>query len=419
MIACDDQPISMVEREGFKLLMAEALPRYKIPGRTYFTEKEIPNMYAEIQHKLQNMITELLESNGYISFTTDIWSRDNGEGSMISFTAHFQLPSKTDAINKPRTLNVRSFEGSHTGDAISEALLGFLNEWNTATHQVHGVVTDNGANVKAGLRKAKLPGVPCAIHTLQLVVEEGLKAQDDIMDTVAKMRRVSGHFRHSSLANDHLEEMQKTYHCSIHKMVQDVATRWDSMYNMISRMIEQKKALVGYDSEYGLPVHLLNSEWIIAENLLRMLEPFQRTTKEFSHNGSSVSQVIPFIEILKLEIENQESGSVVQAAKEIMAKKLASRFQPAYSNQTYIVATLLDTRFKAEFLDALAVELATDEIMSLTMSEKKPNVTEAVSIADENSSDKSCDQPQEKRQRFSMWGSLHKVQQSKKAEKER
>ena len=95
---------------------------------------------------------------------------------------------------------------------------------------------------------------------------------------------------------------------------------------MISRMIEQKKALVGYDSEYGLPVHLLNSEWIIAENLLRMLELFQRTTKEFSHNSSSVSQVIPFIEILKLELENQESGSVVQAAKEITAKNWQAGF---------------------------------------------------------------------------------------------
>lgn len=49
--------------------------------------------------------------------------------------------------------------------AISEALLSLLSKWDINSDQVHAVVTDNGANVKAGLRKAQLPGVPCTIHT--------------------------------------------------------------------------------------------------------------------------------------------------------------------------------------------------------------------------------------------------------------
>lgn len=107
MIAHDDQPISVVDNDQFRELMAEALPRYKLPGRTFFTEKEIPNIYAELKHKLQKVITEALVSNGFISFTTDIWSRDNSMGSMISFTAHFH--SKTHFDSKPRILNASSF----------------------------------------------------------------------------------------------------------------------------------------------------------------------------------------------------------------------------------------------------------------------------------------------------------------------
>lgn len=38
MIALDNEPLSLVERVGFQRLMANALPHYKVPGRTYMTE---------------------------------------------------------------------------------------------------------------------------------------------------------------------------------------------------------------------------------------------------------------------------------------------------------------------------------------------------------------------------------------------
>lgn len=95
--------------------------------------------------------------------------------------------------------------GSHTAAAISEKMIAILEEWEIPADRVHAVVSDNGANVKAGLRAAALPGVPCTIHTLQLVVEKGLKSQRVIIDVIARMRRIVGHFKHSALANDRLK----------------------------------------------------------------------------------------------------------------------------------------------------------------------------------------------------------------------
>lgn len=73
-------------------------------------------------------------------------------------------------------------------------------------------------------------------------------------------QKIAGHFRHSSLANERLHQMQDTYKCAVNKMVQDVATRWDSTNNMVNKAVEQKKALVGYDSEFGLPERLSSNE---------------------------------------------------------------------------------------------------------------------------------------------------------------
>jgi hypothetical protein len=49
----------------------------------------------------------------FISFTTDIWSRSAGAGSMMSLTAHYHYNSSGDGakIWKPRVLAVTPFEG--------------------------------------------------------------------------------------------------------------------------------------------------------------------------------------------------------------------------------------------------------------------------------------------------------------------
>jgi hypothetical protein len=94
--------------------------------------------------------------------------------------------------------------GTHTGQAISELLQKVLHEWNIPSNRIHAVVSDNGANVKCGLRIAELPGIPCTIHTLQLVVHSGLTAQRSLKDAVTRARRMVGHFRHSSTANERL-----------------------------------------------------------------------------------------------------------------------------------------------------------------------------------------------------------------------
>lgn len=98
------------------------------------------------------------------------------------------------------------FTGSHTGQAISYLLHKILKEWDIPTERVHAVVSDNGANVKAGLRLARLPSVSCSIHTIiQLVVEKGLKSQRVVIYLVSRRGRIAGHFSQSNTANEKLQ----------------------------------------------------------------------------------------------------------------------------------------------------------------------------------------------------------------------
>jgi len=55
--------------------------KYKIPGRKYFTNTVIPNMYTKVYKQLLKDI----ELTTYISISTDIWTTNNNNKSFISF----------------------------------------------------------------------------------------------------------------------------------------------------------------------------------------------------------------------------------------------------------------------------------------------------------------------------------------------
>ena len=97
----------------------------------------------------------------------------------------------------------------------------------------------------------------------------------------------------------------------------------------------------------------------------------QCITKEFSTKGAMVSQVIPFLEILKMELDSSQSSDSeitdqfrgILTTKKKMLTSLDSRFAHVYSNDTYLLATLLDPRFKVKFFDTETTQSAIDQLI--------------------------------------------------------
>ena len=156
MMALDSQPFSIVEDAGFLRLLANVCPKYVMPSRKYFSEKIIPDIFSTIRTKLH----EEIHSQGDkfpISFTTDIWTREAGGDSLISWTAHYINPKSF--TREERILQVYPFPGSHTAEAISEMITKMLDLWAIEETRVHVVVRDNTANMVAGIQKAELSAI--------------------------------------------------------------------------------------------------------------------------------------------------------------------------------------------------------------------------------------------------------------------
>ena len=322
MIALDLQPMSIVDDIGFRQFVHCLQPKYKLPGRNHVSDKLIPAIYSGIKEGVQKKLTNVED----ISVTTDMWSSPGGSHSLMSLTGHWV---DEEHINKRAVLNAAKFEGRHTGENIMTEMDRMFNEWDIET-KVHTVLRDNGANVVAGLNQMdSVDHQSCFIHTLQLVIGDGLKAQRTVNDTIAVGRKIAGHFRHSSLAYERLEKLQEKHKLPKHTIIQDVSTRWNSTFYMLQRINEQKDALVEFASLYDLPGNMTANQWSLSKTIVTALTPFEQLTRSSSADTATVASVIPNVAMLRGILKDQEKHKGIQTTTETMLESLNNRFKDA------------------------------------------------------------------------------------------
>ena len=122
-------------------------------------------LYSTIKAQLMKDIHPDGDTSSFpLCFTTDIWTRDVGGDSFISWTAHYIDP--ISFTREECVLHVYPFAESHTATAISEMIAKVLGSWKVPKTCVHTVVRGNAANMVAGIEQCGLPSIGCAIHTL-------------------------------------------------------------------------------------------------------------------------------------------------------------------------------------------------------------------------------------------------------------
>lgn len=229
----DLQPTS-VEQEGFKSLMKTLDPRYRIPSRKCFMGQKIPSLYEECRSKVK----KCLDAANSAVLTTDMWTSRATEA-YLTVTCHV---IDDNWQMQAYVLETSSFSGKHTADNICSDLRRITDEWGI-TAKIQAVVTDNGANMVAPVRKAGWTHYPCFAHTINLVVKDSIKALPELLDIQHRCSAIVAFFHHSTNATVKLKEIQKQLKFPEHKLIQSVETRWNSVFYMFERLREQKEAV--------------------------------------------------------------------------------------------------------------------------------------------------------------------------------
>nr|XP_055036967.1 zinc finger BED domain-containing protein 4-like [Misgurnus anguillicaudatus] len=213
------------------------------------------------------------------------------------------------------------------------------------------MVTDNASNMILSAQLLNLRHVPCFAHNLNLIVKKALDQTPLINDIRQKARKIVGLFRSSCKAKDKLVEMQTLMGRPSLKLLQEVDTRWNSTFDMLQRLYEQREpvgaALSGLNSDTA---PLSSLEYEIIQESLTILQPFKLATTELSEEQRvSASKLIPLYRMLQLKMSEKKGSanheSTIQLGSHLQ-EGLHSRCGGYESFRALALATLLDPRFK-------------------------------------------------------------------------
>lgn len=216
----DYRSFAVIEGEGFKRLIKELVPSYKIPSITTL-KKTLDKKYEVTKNILQSCLLE----TQHICITLDVWTETMHEKSFLGVTVHYLK----DISLKSHSLAVEELKERHTVQYIGEVLEKILFDWKIDKKNIVSVVTDNGANVVAAVNRTfgGSKHTPCFAHTINLVATHTV-GQDAIKPIIQKVREIVKWVKNSVTISDLLRKKQSEagiQEGNMKKLILDVATR--------------------------------------------------------------------------------------------------------------------------------------------------------------------------------------------------
>ena len=389
LIADSMLPLQFVESSGFKQFMHVVEPKYNIPSRRTITRK-LSDRLQECKDDIKSALDVLANSElrtGTIHATVDLWSSRALEA-IIGVRIHF---FDEQFSLRMKTIAYRHFGERHTGENIAHEFESIIDEYGIPISEMGYQVTDNASNMlKAFQLFAEhaaefenssseandededdfleiLDGdenqpenssttlvmglgsrhLPCCAHTLQLVVKDALKSDEVARNIIQEANSVVTFFRRSLFWNEELKKSSGGL-----TLLAAVPTRWNSSYTMLKRLAQDdvwkavtdtlSRARAARPSITKVP-RLVTSKSQVTE-LISLLEPFDEATLALQGDGVTASLVVPAM--LGLDAELASCKTQLIQLRQSLRLCLKERFQKLILSPEYVVATLLDSRYK-------------------------------------------------------------------------
>jgi len=355
VIAENMLPISIVESQSLRDLLALLDPGYKVPCRQTMTSR-LESMHRTLSSKLQDTLT----ATDAVAVTTDIWTSMANEA-YISFTTSYVDLSWQ--LNSP-VLSTVPIPERHTQAVIAEHLSDLASKW-SITDKVVACVHDGAANIRECGGRNNWMDVNCAAHKLHLCVSASMGtdkvSNHPISKCVSAASRLVGHFAHSPMATTELMKRQSAMSPDKpqRKLIQQCKTRWNSVYDMFNRLVDLRWPVCAVLSDRTVvkltdakTLELRDEQWQLMSDLLPVLKPLQIATSVMSAEHKPTSSVLyPMMMGLVGDhlVASDDDSQAVATFKRSAATEIKQRFginDTQTVKNPLVIASVLDPNYK-------------------------------------------------------------------------
>jgi len=193
--------------------------------------------------------------------------------------------------------------------------------------------------------------LPCFAHSMNLVVQESIELPP-IKQILSNCKQIVTFVKSSNNAFEIFKKEQNTN--TPYKLVQEVTTRWNSVFYMVSRILKTHEALNRTLLKIKkAPPPLTADEIMVLKEIEKILISFEQATQQISGSKYvTISLIIPItfgifnnlVSDIKPNITTEEGILFCNSLIESMQVRLFS-----YERRTVAqMGTLLDPRFKQE-----------------------------------------------------------------------
>nr|XP_027096077.1 zinc finger BED domain-containing protein RICESLEEPER 1-like [Coffea arabica] len=323
-----EHPFSIVEEDGFNLMMKKEMPEWQKISRTT-NKKDCLSVYEREKQKLKHLLSKVKK----ISLTTDLWKSKNQKIEYMVITGHW---IDCQWRLQKQVLNFVHVPSPRPGIAIADAIYKCMLDWGIES-KIYTVSVDNASNNDTALRclkdtfsrnkcllaKGKLFHVRCCAHILNLMVQDGLSEIQGIIHDI-QLR---------------LPERVLIYDCK---------TRWNSTYEILACAFKFNEVFPRFkDRESSYTFCPSTEDWEKVKKVCSILGVFWNATHIISGSDYPTANLylneVCRIKTL-LDSRANDEDSFIQA----MVWKMKMKFDKYWGecNLMMSIAAILDPRLK-------------------------------------------------------------------------
>ncbi|XP_011707970.1 PREDICTED: zinc finger BED domain-containing protein 1-like [Wasmannia auropunctata] len=158
---------------------------------------------------------------------------------------------------------------------------------------------------------------------------------------------------------------------NIGQILNDIMEEWHINSNQIHLILRDNAANMIVGTERDIPT-LTAMQWNMVENVIRVLQPFEEITKILSSDCETIEYVIPAVVTLHSYLSKRQKDTGIVMLKKELKKAIEERFFNSIGfnikdRKCFVLATMLDPRFKTKFLsdENKAKQWIIDELLEI------------------------------------------------------